>query len=117
VLQNLGEPVLFEPRGEFSAPRSRIIFNAEGKPIEQGAREPIPVGNPTPFGKSIRKTGAPGLHQEVQEFATPLKAMQVPEWMAQERSYELQKARDLLRNPRAIDEEKAVAQARINENR
>lgn len=42
--------------------------------------------------------------------------MQVPEWMAGERSYELQKAHDILRNPRATEEEKTVAQTRINEN-
>jgi hypothetical protein len=111
VLRNLGEPVLFEPRGEISAPRSRILFNAQGAPIETG--EAIPQGNPTPFGKSI---GAPALRREVQEFATPSRAMQTPEWMAQQRSYELQKARDILRNPKATDAERAVAQSRLKES-
>jgi hypothetical protein len=32
--------------------------------------------------------------------------MDVPEWRAQERSYELQKARDILRNPSATEEER-----------
>jgi hypothetical protein len=36
------------------------------------------------------------------------KAMEVPEWRAQEQSYELQKARDILRNLNGTDEDKAV---------
>ena len=42
--------------------------------------------------------------------------MEVPEWRAQEKSYELQKARDILRNLNATEEERAVAEARIREN-
>jgi hypothetical protein len=106
VLRSTGKPVLFEPR--------RVIGAAN--PEFTALRESIPRGNPTPFGKSIREVGAPGLRPEVQAIATPSKAMQVPEWMAGERSYELQKAHDILRNPRATEEEKAVAQTRINEN-
>jgi hypothetical protein len=56
----------------------------------------------------------PVLRQEVQEFVTPSKAMQTPEWVAQEKSYELQKARDILRNPMATEEEKAIARARLS---
>jgi hypothetical protein len=116
VLRNLGEPVLFEPRGEISAPRSRIIFNAQGAPIEAGARDAMPQGNPTPLGKSIIEIGAPALRREVQEFVTPSKAMMTPEWLAQENSYELQKARDILRNLSATDEERTVAEARLRES-
>jgi hypothetical protein len=97
-------------------PRSVTRFDAEGNPIEAGAREAIPQGNPTPFGKSIIEMGAPTLRREVQEFVAPSKAMMTPEWLAQENSYEAQKARDILRNPIATDEEKAVAQARLREN-
>jgi hypothetical protein len=107
--------LLFEPRGEISAPRSRILFNAQGVPIEASTQQAIPQGNPTPFGKSIVEIGAP-LRREVQEFATPSKAMQTPEWLAQENSYELQKARDILRNLSATDEERAIAEARLQEN-
>jgi hypothetical protein len=67
-----------------------------------------------PFGKSIRETGE-GLRAEVQGLVRS-PAMEVPEWKAQEQSYELQKARDILRNLNATDEDKAVAQARINES-
>jgi hypothetical protein len=42
--------------------------------------------------------------------------MEVPEWKAQEQSYELQKARDIFRNLNATDEDKAVAQARVDES-
>jgi hypothetical protein len=42
--------------------------------------------------------------------------MEVPEWRAQEHSYEMQKARDILRNLNATDEERAVAESRLKEN-
>jgi hypothetical protein len=92
-------------------PRSVTRFTSEGVPIQEG----LPQGNPTPFGKSIRETGAPGLRPDVQGLVRS-PAMEVPEWKAQEQSYELQKARDILRNLNATDEDKAVARARINES-
>jgi hypothetical protein len=87
------------------------ISDVLGVPIQEG----LPPGNPTPFGKSIRETAAPALRPEVQRLVRS-QAMEVPEWKAQEQSYELQKARDILRNANATDEDKAVAQARLTES-
>lgn len=42
--------------------------------------------------------------------------MEVPEWRAQEHSYEMQKARDILRSLNAADEERAVAESPLKEN-
>lgn len=111
VLQSTGRTILYEPRGGVGASRNVTRFTSEGVPIQEG----LPEGNPTPFGKSIREVGAPPLRREVQEFVTPSRAMQTPEWVAQQRSYEMQKARDILRNPAASEEELAVAQARLSE--
>jgi hypothetical protein len=55
------------------------------------------------------------LRREVQEFVAPSKAKQTPEWLSGERSYELAKAREILRNANATHEEKAVAQARLKD--
>jgi hypothetical protein len=92
-------------------PRSVTRFTSEGVPIKEG----LPQGNPTPFGKSIRETAAPALRPEVEGLVRS-RAMEIPEWKAQEQSYELQKARDILRNANATDEDKAVSQARIEES-
>jgi integrase len=61
------------------------------------------------------KAGAPALRPEVQSLVRS-PAMEVPEWRAQEHSYEMQKARDILRNLNATDEERAVAESRLKEN-
>jgi hypothetical protein len=39
--------------------------------------------------------------------------MEVPEWRTQEQSYELQKARDILRNLNATDEEREPSPTRV----
>jgi hypothetical protein len=57
ALQNTGRTVLYEPRGAISTGKSVTRFTSEGVPIQEG----LPQGSPTPFGKSIRETGAPAL--------------------------------------------------------
>jgi hypothetical protein len=111
VLQSTGRTVLYEPRGAIGAGKNVTRFTSEGVPIQEG----LPQGNPTPFGKSIRETAAPALRPEVQGLVRS-PAMEVPEWKAQEQSYELQKARDILHNLSATDEERAVADARLKES-
>jgi hypothetical protein len=111
VLQNTGRTVLYEPRGAISTGKSVTRFTSEEVPIQEG----LPQGSPTPFGKSIRETGAPALRPEVQSLVRS-PAMEMPEWRAQEHSYEMQKARDIPRNLNATDEERAVAESRLKEN-
>jgi hypothetical protein len=111
VLQNTGRTVLYEPRGAIGTGKSVTRFTSEGVPLQEG----LPQGSPTPFGKSIRETASPALRPEVQGLVRS-PAMEVPEWKAQEQSYELQKARDILRNLNATNEERAVADARLKES-
>jgi len=86
-------------------------FTSEGVFIQEG----LPQGSPTPFGKSIRETGAPALRPEVQSLVRS-PAMEMPEGRAQEHSYEMQKARDIPGNLNATDKERAVAESRLKEN-
>ena len=111
VLQSTDRTVLYEPRGAISTGKSVTRFTSEGVFIQEG----LPRGSPTPFGKSIRETGAPALRPEVQSLVRS-PAMEMPEWRAQEHSYEMQKARDIPRNLNATDEERAVAESRLKEN-
>jgi len=111
VLQNTGRTVLYEPRGAISTGKSVTRFTSEGVFIQEG----LPQGSPTPFGKSIRETGAPALRPEVQSLVRS-PAMEMPEWRAQEHSYEMQKACDIPRNLNATDEERAVVESRLKEN-
>jgi hypothetical protein len=111
VLQNTGRTVLYEPRGAISTGKSVTRFTSEGVFIQEG----LPQGSPTPFGKSIRETGAPALRPEVQSLVRS-PAMEMPEWRAKEHSYEMQKACDIPRNLNATDEERAVVESRLKEN-
>jgi hypothetical protein len=100
VLQSTGRTILYEPRGAVGAGRGAIRFTPDGAPIGEAF-------------KSIRESAAPALRPEVQGLMRS-RAMDVPEWIAGERSYEMQKAQDILRNPAASEEELAVAQARLS---
>lgn len=64
-----------------------------------------PKGNPTPFQ---------GLRPEVQQMTTPGKAAGVPEWVAGQKDYEIQRLKGVLRNPNATEQERAIAQSQLD---
>jgi len=82
--QNRLFPVRQEPVAELgSGIRSSQVF--------QPGQGDVPQGNPTPFG------GMPKLRPEVQQMATPSKAAETPEWMAQEKSLDMERLKRLQR--------------------
>lgn len=100
VLGALGRPVLFEPRGsigaadpEFGAMRERLLGANPSNPQPQ-----------LPQFSSASKAN----------LATRPKAMDSPEWMAQQTDLEIRRLTDVLNNPRATAEERAIAQAQLN---
>jgi hypothetical protein len=93
------------------------MFHASGRVLRApylSLSVPIPLEIPPHSALAFAR--APAMRREVQELATPSKTMLVPEWLEGVRSHYLQQARDILRNPSATEEEKAIAQARIREN-
>jgi len=104
-LGELGNRPLFLPEPGYPAPRS--VTNLS-ETVE---------GNPTPFGGGITQELKPQVHtlsEKAETLSAPRKSLGA-EWEAGERSHEIERNKSILRDPRATEEDKRIAQQRLNE--
>jgi len=104
-LGELGNRPLYLPETGYAAPRS--ITNLS-ETIE---------GNPTPFGGGITQELKPQVHtlsEKAETLSGPRKSLGA-EWEAGERSHEIERNKSILRDSRATEEDKRIAQQRLNE--
>ena len=93
VLQSTDRTVLYEPRGAISTGKSVTRFTSEGVFIQRDDLRAVQRHSE----RASARAGAPALRPEVQSLVRS-PAMEMPEWRAQEHSYEMQKARDIPRS-------------------
>jgi hypothetical protein len=96
-------------------PRETTKFTPEGQPIRNMQNLNIPQSSRAriqlPWEQGSMAT--PQLRPAVQEMAQPSGAAKVPEWNAGQADFEITRLKNILRNPQATAEEKAIAQSQL----